>query len=134
MEAKSYLASKIETTMVVLAQHLNHMDIRHGGEIMKLMDDTAGHVFIRHAEGEAVTAAANNIRFIKGIPHKSFVRCSAQLMSVGSTSMKVGVKVYIEDIRGGNQQLAAEGEFVGVAIDAVGSSRPVAPLLMGEID
>ncbi|WP_278287233.1 hypothetical protein [Cellulosilyticum ruminicola] len=41
MKAKSYLASRVEIVKFVLPEHLNNMGNMHGGEIMKLMDDTA---------------------------------------------------------------------------------------------
>lgn len=125
MKAKSYLASRIENIKFVLPEHLNNMGNMHGGEIMKLMDDTAGLTFIRHASGDAVTAAANDIRFIKPIPANSVIKCVTEMIGTGRTSMQVSAKVFLEDIKTGESTLAAEGMFVGVAIDENGKSRQV---------
>ena len=65
MKAKNYLSSKVETMQFVLPEHLNHMGNMHGGEIMKLMDNTAGLAFTRHAEENAVTAGVKEINFIR---------------------------------------------------------------------
>lgn len=129
MKAKSYLSSKTEVVKFVLPEHLNNMGNMHGGEIMKLMDDTAGLTFVRHASGEAVTAAANDIRFIKPIPANSIVKCVTQLVGTGRTSMQVTAQVFIENIKTGEAVLAAEGMFIGVAIDENGKPRPVAPVI-----
>lgn len=90
---KSNLLSRVETMQFVLPEHLNGMGNMHGGEIMKLMDNTAGLVFVRHAEGNAVTAAVNDLKMIKPIPAKSVVRCVGELIETGRTSMKVCVQV-----------------------------------------
>ena len=129
MKAKSYLDSKTEVTKFVLPEHLNNMGNMHGGEIMKLMDDTAGLSFIKHANGKAVTAAANDIRFIKSIPANSVVKCITQLVGTGNTSMQVVAQVFIENVEDGSSILAADGVFIGVAIDEEGKPRRVAPVI-----
>lgn len=125
MKAKSYLASRIEIVKFVLPEHLNNMGNMHGGEIMKLMDDTAGLTFCRHSSGSAVTAAANDIHFIKPIPANSIIKCITEVTGTGRTSMQVSAQIFIEDIKTGELVLAAEGTFVGVAIDEKGKPRVV---------
>lgn len=133
MKAKSYLTSKIENVKFVLPEHLNNMGNMHGGEIMKLMDDTAGLTFIRHANGDAVTAAANDIRFIKPIPANSVIKCVTEMIGTGRTSMQVSAKVFLEDVKTGESTLAAEGMFIGVAIDENGKSRVVPSVITEKI-
>ena len=123
---KSNLLSRVETMQFVLPEHLNGMGNMHGGEIMKLMDNTAGLVFVRHAEGNAVTAAVNDLKMIKPIPAKSVVKCVGELIGTGRTSMKVCVQVFIEDVQTGSTTLASEGLFIGVAVDQAGKPREVA--------
>ncbi len=129
---KSNLLSRVETVQFVLPEHLNHMSNMHGGEIMKLMDNTAGLVFIRHAEGDAVTAAVNDLKMIKPIPAQSVVRCVGELIGTGRTSMKVCVKVLIEDVKTGSTTVASEGLFIGVAVDEAGKPREVASVIIEE--
>lgn len=133
MKAKSYLASKIENVKFVLPEHLNNMGNMHGGEIMKLMDDTAGLTFIRHANGDAVTAAANDIRFIKPIPANSIIKCVTEMIGTGRTSMQVSAKVFLEDVKTGESTLAAEGLFIGVAIDEEGKPRMVPAVITEKV-
>lgn len=128
MKTEKYLLSKVETMQFVLPEHLNHMENMHGGEIMKLMDNTAGLAFIRHAQGDAVTAAANDINFIKPIPAKSIVKCTAEVVKVGTSSMETYVEVWVENVETRNTYIAATGTFIGVAIDKEGNTRQVLPL------
>jgi len=129
MKAKSYLLSKVETMQFVLPEHLNHMGNMHGGEIMKLMDNTAGLAFTRHAEGNSVTAGVKQINFIKPIPQKSAIKCIAEVVSTRKSSMETHVEVLIEDFKTGEMDKAVEGIFIGVAIDENSRPRPVAPVV-----
>lgn len=129
MKAKSYLLSRVETMQFVLPEHLNHMGNMHGGEIMKLMDNTAGLAFTRHAEGNSVTAGVKEIKFIKPIPQKSIIKCIAEVVATGKSSMETHVQILMEDCTTGEMHKAAEGIFTGVAIDENGKSRPVAPVI-----
>lgn len=126
---KNNLKSRVEMMQFVLPEHLNHMENMHGGEIMKLMDNTAGLVFVRHAKGDAVTAAIKELQMIKPIPAKSVVRCIGELIETGRTSMKVHVQVLIEDVQTGDTTVASQGVFIGVAVDESGKPRPVDSLV-----
>lgn len=116
---------KVETTTLVLPGQLNHMNNMHGGEILKLMDNTAGIVCAKYSGGNAVTAAVNEFKFIKPVPAGSVIRCEASVLSVGHTSMNTLVTIYVDDVVNHTEYKAAEGFFVGVAIDSQGKPRPV---------
>lgn len=127
---KSNVLSRVEIMQFVLPEHLNHMHNMHGGEIMKLMDNAAGLVFVRHAEGDAVTAGVKELKMVKPIPAKSVIRCVGELIETGRSSMKVHVQVLIEDVQTGERTVASEGIFIGVAVDESGKPRPVATVVI----
>lgn len=116
--------NRVEVMQFVLPEHLNHMGNMHGGEILKLMDNTAGLAFIRYAGGNAVTAGVKDVKFITPIPFKSIIKCVAEVVEVGRTSMKTEVAVYIEEAGIMKLTKVAEGTFTGVAIDEEG--KPLA--------
>ena len=124
--------TEVETMQFVLPEHLNHMGNMHGGEILKLMDNTAGLAFIRYAGGDAVTAGVKEVKFIRPIPHRSIIKCSAKVVATGHTSMETHVAVFIEELNTMQLQKAAEGIFTGVAIDKEGKPRPVTPMIKKE--
>lgn len=128
MEEKSYLKSKVEVIQFALPGYLNHMGNMHGGEIMKLMDNTAGLTFLRHAGGKAVTAAVNNLRLIKPIRENDAVKCTSELIATGRSSMEAFVEVFVENLETGECIKVAEALFVGVGVDDEGKARPVASL------
>lgn len=128
MSNESNLANRVEVTQFVLPENLNHMGNMHGGEVLKLMDNTAGLAFIRYAGGNAVTAGVKEVKFIKPIPEKSIIKCVAEVVSTGRTSMEIKVEVFLEIL--GTLELikAVEGTFTGVAIDEEGRPRAIRPL------
>lgn len=102
----------------------------HGGEIMKLMDNTAGIVAHRHARSNTVTARVDGLEFIKPIHIGNFVTFEGQLTFVGKSSMEVLVKVYVEDLEIENsKKLALNGYFTMVALDEKGKPKKVPELV-----
>ncbi len=120
---KTNLDSRVDTTQFVLPENLNQRGYMHGGEIMKLMDNVAGLVFIKHCAGDAVTAAVKEVKMIKPIPGKSVVRCMGEVISTGRTSMTVKVCIWTQDIVNNTEELVTEGIFIGVGVDE--NSRPM---------
>ena len=132
MMIKNNLVSRVETMQFVLPEHLNHMERMHGGEIMKLMDNVAGLVFVRHAEGNAVTAGVKELNMIQPIPAKSIIKCVGEVIATGRTSMQVKVCIWLQNVQGREEVLAAEGIFTGVGIDEEGKPREVAKINIGQ--
>lgn len=119
--------AKIEIMQFVSNEQLNSMGRMHGGEILKLMDNTCGLAFTRYSRGNAVTAAANDISFLKPIPAGCMVKCIVEIKKVGRTSIETYAEVYVEEIVTGNTYKAATGTFIGVAIDEEGKPRCARP-------
>lgn len=124
-----YNIESAETTQFVLPEHLNHMGNMHGGEILKLMDNTAGLAFIRYVGGDAVTAGVKEVKFIHPIPHRSIIRCKAEVVATGRTSIQVKVAVFIELLDRRDLMKAAEGTFIGVAIDEEGKPKHIPSII-----
>ena len=120
---KTNLDSRVDTTQFVLPENLNQRGNMHGGEIMKLMDNVAGLVFIKHCQGDAVTAAVKEVKMIRPIPAKSVIRCMGEVISTGRTSIQVKVCVWTQDIVNDTEELVTEGIFIGVGVDE--NSRPM---------
>ncbi|HNA99028.1 MAG TPA: hotdog domain-containing protein, partial [Marmoricola sp.] len=49
--------SRVTLTLLASQTHVNLYGTVHGGEVMRLVDSTAGAVAGRHSGGQAVTAA-----------------------------------------------------------------------------
>ncbi len=132
MKNKSMEESKICIGNLMEPHQANVSGNVHGGEIMKLMDNTAGIVAHRHARSNTVTARVDGLEFIKPIHIGNLVTFEGRLTYVGRSSMEVLVKVYVEDLEIENsKKLALTGYFTMVALDEKGRPKEV-PRLRAE--
>jgi uncharacterized protein (TIGR00369 family) len=111
--------------------HVNLLGNVHGGVIMRLVDSTAGAVAQRHSGGPAVTAAMDEMAFLRPVHVGDIVRTVAQVNWAGRTSMEIGVRVETErwNEAGGEPQHVASAYLVFVAIDEDGLAREIPGLL-----
>ncbi len=110
--------------------HVNLLGNVHGGEVMRLVDSTAGAVAQRHSGGPAVTAAMDEMAFLAPVHVGDILRATAQVNWAGRTSMEVGVRVESEPW---NQAATApvhvaSAYLVFVAIDTHGQPREIPAL------
>lgn len=98
----------------------------HGGEVMKMMDSTAGTVAARYVRGNVVTARVDELQFIKPVHVGDFVTCTGRVAYVGRTSIEVFVTVDVENFRtSGGREKALEAFVTLVAIDENGRPTPI---------
>ncbi|MBQ3471680.1 MAG: acyl-CoA thioesterase [Clostridia bacterium] len=110
---------------VVLPMQANPAGNVHGGEIIKLMDSTAGVAAQKHAHTNCVTARIEEINFKKPIHIGELVTCKAQVIYTGRSSMEVFVTVESEDLISGKQQIALTAFFTMVSLDKNGKPSGV---------
>ncbi|MDF2520475.1 MAG: acyl-CoA hydrolase [Clostridia bacterium] len=85
--------SRAETCMFMEPGHGNPYGNVHGGELMKIMANTAGIAAARHAKGAVTTARVDEIVFHKPIHVGDIITCSAQLAYAGTSSMQIMVSI-----------------------------------------
>lgn len=110
---------------VVLPMQANPAGNVHGGEIIKLMDSTAGVAAQKHAHTNCVTARIEEINFKKPIHIGELVTCKAQVIYTGRSSMEVFVTVESENLISGKQQIALTAFFTMVSLDKNGKPSKV---------
>jgi acyl-CoA hydrolase len=103
----------------------NNQGTVHGGTLLKLADEVAALVGIRHARHEVVTAGLDRVTFLAPIAQGELVTLHASLNAVWRTSMEVGVRVTAEQPRTGLPPRHTNSAYVTlVALDD--DRRPVA--------
>lgn len=119
--------ARVSLTLLANQNHVNLLGNVHGGEVMRLVDSTAGAVAGRHSGGPAVTAAMDEMAFLAPVQVGDILRASGQVNWAGRTSMEVGVRVESEPWnRAGTEPVhVASAYLVFVAIDADGNPREV---------
>jgi len=129
MEPKSAADSRISTALVVLPSHTNPAGNLHGGEVMRLMDSTAGVVAQRHSHCNPVTVSVDRLIFQQTVKVGDLILCDAELVYTGRTSMAIHVRVRRESLKTGElTRYAMEGHWLMVALDENKRPTPVPPL------
>jgi acyl-CoA thioesterase YciA len=96
-----------------------------GGWLVSQMDLAAMITATRIAKGRAVTVAINAMAFYTPVQVGSVVSCYTEVVEVGRSSVRVNVEVWSARPSSIEQAKVTEGEFVFVAIDEKGRTRPV---------
>ncbi|WP_347374666.1 acyl-CoA thioesterase [Aequorivita sp. Q41] len=95
----------------------NHYDTLFGGTAMQLMDEVAFIAATRFSRQRMVTVSSDRIDFTKPIPAGTIVELIGKVTYIGTTSLKVKVEIYIEEMYSYHREKAVSGEFTFVAID-----------------
>ena len=121
---------RVSLTLLANQTHVNLLGNVHGGEVMRLVDSTAGAAAGRHSGGPAVTAAMDEMAFLAPVKVGDILRATAQVNWAGRTSMEVGVRVESEpwNQAGTEPVHVASAYLVFVAIDAEGKPREIPAL------
>ncbi|MCK7597998.1 acyl-CoA thioesterase [Microbulbifer sp. CAU 1566] len=95
------------------------------GWLMSQMD-LAGAILAQSiARGRVTTVAVGSMVFLRPVPVGSTVSCYAEAVEVGRSSIQTMVEVWLTRVDTGEQVKVTEGEFVFVAIDDRGRTRPL---------
>ena len=131
MEGKTIAHSRAVMSQIMLPSQANPSGNVHGGEVMKMMDNTAYVVAVRHAHTNIVTARVDELEFHTPVFVGALVTCRAELVYVGRSSMEVFVTVEAEYLKHEEPpQMALTAYFTMVALDDDGVPCPVPPLLL----
>ncbi|MNJ85205.1 putative acyl-CoA thioester hydrolase [compost metagenome] len=95
----------------------NHYDTLFGGTAMQLMDEAAFIAATRFSRQRMVTVSSDKIDFKKPIPAGTIVELIGKVTYLGSTSLKIRVDIFIEQMYSDQREKAVTGEFTFVAID-----------------
>jgi len=103
----------------------NHHDTLFGGKALAIMDEVAFMAGTRFCRKRLVTVSSDKINFEKAIPSGSIIEAVARVESIGRTSLKVKVEIYLEHMYEEGRELAIQGMFSFVALDDEKKPIPV---------
>ena len=109
--------SKTTIFKAVFPNTTNHYDTLFGGTAMQLMDETAFITATRFSRQQMVTVSSDKIDFKKPIPAGTIIELTGKVTYLGSTSLKVRVDIFVEEMYSESREKAVFGEFTFVAID-----------------
>lgn len=118
MEGKRISESAVhDQTTVVFPNDLNAYGTLFGGRVLDLCDRLAGVVAKRHSGRMCVTLGIDSVRFLAPAKHGDILVLRASVNRVWNTSMEIGLKVFKEDFRTGQQVHILSAYFTFVALD-----------------
>ncbi|WP_435198012.1 acyl-CoA thioesterase [Janibacter sp. GS2] len=121
--------TRITLSRVMSQAEANLLGNVHGGNIMKMVDDTAGVSANRFAEGPAVTASMDEMAFVNPVRVGDVLHVSAQVNWAGTTSLEVGVRAEVDRWDAVTERVhVASAYLVFVAVDGEGGTRQVPEL------
>lgn len=97
----------------------------YGGWLMTKMDLAGSIAAQAIAGGRITTVAVGSMVFLRPVPVGASVGCYVDIEEVGRSSIRTVVEAWVIDQRGGEPLKITEGEFVYVAIDGNGRTRPI---------
>ncbi len=130
MEGRTVEHSAITMTQIMLPEHGGRAGYAHGGEIMKLMDTTAGIVGMRHSHTDLVTARVEGMNFYRPIKIGDLIIIDTFITFVSRSTIEIRIDVFREDIYKEEKEHALSAYFMMVALDADGKPAEVPPLIL----
>ena len=117
-------SGELVTRTVAMPKDTNPNGDIFGGWLMSQMDLGSGILASKMAKTRVVTAALDGMSFLQPVRVGDTVACYARVESVGRTSMKIPVEVWVQRYMRTEQLLVTRAVFTYVAIDQAG--KPIA--------
>src|ERR1700690_3500685 len=118
--AHTVASTQSEMTEIILPNDTNLLGNLLGGRLMHFIDLTGAMAAYRHSRTHVVTAAMDHIDFIQPVHVGDLLILKSRVNRAFSTSMEVGVKVWVEHPQTGTHLHVASAYLVFVAIDEHG--------------
>tara|TARA_Y100000739_G_scaffold216465_1_gene211968 strand:- start:250 stop:642 length:393 start_codon:yes stop_codon:yes gene_type:complete len=116
--------SRTSLFRAVFPELTNHHNTMLGGKAIEMMDEVAFITATRFSRKRFVVAGSE-VNYIKPIPAGALVEVIGEVIDIGKTSVKVSVKVFIEEMYSNKREEAINASFTCVAIDKNKKSIPV---------
>lgn len=114
-----------EISEMAMPMHANPLGNLFGGRVMQLVDTAAALAAMRHSRQTVVTASVDHMTFLVPVHIGEQVICKASVNRVFTTSMEVGVKVLVENLRTGDVRHTSSAYLTFVSIDDHGNRIPL---------
>ncbi len=133
MSERRVPVSRTQTTMtqLVLPQFTNALDTAFGGQIAAWCDVAAAVSAQRFVGGPVVTASMDSLHFRRPIRRGTVVLLHAQVNRAWRTSVEVGVRVDVENVKTGEVEHCCSAYLTFVALGPNGRPQAVPTLDLG---
>jgi acyl-CoA hydrolase len=129
LEGRPVRESMSEYTEIALPNDANPLGNLLGGRVMHLVDLAGAIAASRHARCPVVTASVDYMTFLHPVHIGQLLLLKSAVNRVFRTSMEVGVKVLVEDLRTGDRKHTSSAYLTFVALGPDGKRIPVPPVI-----
>ena len=128
-EGRPVKESQSEYSELAMPNDANPLGNLFGGKVMALVDLAGSIAAARHARSSVVTASIDNMNFLYPVRIGELVTCYSQVNRVFKTSMEVGVKVFVENLKTGERRHTSSAYLTFVALGPDGQRVPIPPVI-----
>lgn len=126
---KPVRASVSEYSEIALPNDANPLGNLLGGRVMHLVDLAGALAATRHARCPVVTASVDHMTFLHPVHIGELVVLKSTVNRVFRTSMEVGVKVWVENLRSGSVRHTSSAYLTFVALGPNNEKVPIPPVI-----
>jgi acyl-CoA hydrolase len=123
--ARKVCESQSERSEIVLPADTNAIGNLFGGRLMQYIDLVAAMAASRHARAFTVTASMDHLDFVAPVRLGELLILKASVNRAFRTSMEVGVRVMVEDVREQRLRHVSSAYLTFVAVDREGHKLAV---------
>ena len=108
--------SRTNLFKAVFPELTNHHNTMHGGKAMELMDEIAFLTATRFCRKGFVTAGST-VNYKNPLPADTIIEVVGEVSEIGNTSIKVSVKIFVENMYSESREEAVNALFTLVAVN-----------------
>jgi acyl-CoA hydrolase len=129
MEGRPGRESQSEYAEIAMPNDANPLGTLFGGKVMHLVDLAASLAAARHSRRPVVTASVDYLEFIHPVHIGQLLVLRSSVNRTFRTSMEVGVRVEVEDLRTGEVRHTSSAFLTFVALGDDGKPAPIPPVI-----
>ncbi len=133
VQSRTVAESQSERSEIVFPTDSNALGNLFGGRLMQYIDLVGAMAASRHARAIVVTASMDHLDFVAPVKLGELLILKASVNRAYRTSMEVGVRVMVEDVRAQHLRHVSSAYLTFVAVERDGS-RLVVPQVIPETD
>ena len=118
--ARTVTESQSERSEIIFPSDANAIGNLFGGRLMQFIDLAGAMAASRHARAYTVTASMDHLDFVAPVKVGDLLILKSSVNRAFRTSMEVGVKAMVEDVREGRLRHVSSAYLTFVAVDASG--------------
>ncbi|HEY0264066.1 MAG TPA: acyl-CoA thioesterase [Granulicella sp.] len=131
--SRTVAESQSERTEIVFPGDSNALGNLFGGRLMQYIDLVGATAAVRHARAFVVTASMDHLDFVAPVRVGELLILKASVNRAFRTSMEVGVRAMVEDVKEQKLRHVSTAYLTYVAVDREGQ-RLVVPQVIPETD